>query len=91
MRKVPNANKGRVWSQMPSAAVTPPMPPSSAPTTNPLRRPTFAIQADAGNVETAVPRNMDAIGAVANSGLVAIWLPAKPPTVMTRGIAYDLS
>ena len=38
---------------------------------------------DAGNMATAVPRNMLAMGVVANSGREERWLPAKPPTVIT--------
>ena len=39
--------------------------------------------AEAGNVVIAVPRNMVAIGSVAHSALLAICVPASPPTVIT--------
>jgi hypothetical protein len=67
---------------MPPAASRPPVTPSPAPVTKPAVRPTLAIQIEAGNVVTAVPRNMAAIGAVAHSGEVSIP-PARLPTVIT--------
>ena len=69
---------------MPKAPTTPPAVPSTAPATKPARRPARAIHIDAGTVASAVPRNIEAIGAVAHRGSVAIWLPASPPTVITR-------
>jgi stage V sporulation protein SpoVS len=51
---------------------------------NPLRRPTRVIQIDAGMVNTTVPRNIVAMGAVASSGFDATIAPAKPAIVITR-------
>ena len=68
---------------MPTAAIIPPNTPKVAPNKNPLRLPTFAIHIDAGNIINAVPKNIDAIGNVANVGVLAIFAPAKPPIVIT--------
>src|SRR5688500_10749935 len=49
----------------------------------PGRRPERAIQIDAGTIVATVPRNIEAMGAVARSWTLAVWAPASPPTVIT--------
>lgn len=63
--------------------MSPPGVPKAAPARKPIRRPTRAIHIEVGTVAIAVPRNIDAIGAVAQSGEGASVAPAGPPIVMT--------
>src|SRR3546814_537716 len=68
---------------MPQAPTRPPATPSVVPIRNPARRPARAIHIEAGNIIVAVPRNMVAMGSVAQRGDAAICPPARPPTVIT--------
>ena len=53
----------------------------------PVRLPLAAIHSDAGTVAIVVPRNIEAMGAVASPGALAICAPASPPTVTTSAAA----
>jgi hypothetical protein len=75
---LPTQKAAKLWWKMAKVEMAPPLPPNSAPSTKPARRPSRAMRNEAGMVVLAVITVMSENGKVASSRSGASMTPTSP-------------